>query len=51
VKGDIFFGLFFNPEDVVLYSAETSVDFQQAIWFYIPEYSTFHNRSSENLKS
>jgi hypothetical protein len=33
------------------YSSETSVDFQQTTWRYIPEDRTLHNHRSENLKS
>jgi hypothetical protein len=32
-------------------SSETLLDFQQAIWRYIPEDITLHNHRCENLKS
>jgi hypothetical protein len=32
-------------------SSETSVDFQQTTWCYIPEDRTLHNHCCENLKS
>jgi hypothetical protein len=32
-------------------SSETSVNFQQATWRFIPEDRTLHNHRSENLKS
>jgi hypothetical protein len=35
----------------LIYSSETSVDFQQTTRRYIPEDSTFHNHRSENFKS
>jgi hypothetical protein len=35
----------------VIYSSETSVDFQWTTWCYIPEDGTLHNHCCENLKS
>jgi hypothetical protein len=32
-------------------SSETSVDFQQTEWHYIPEDRTLHNHHCENVKS
>jgi hypothetical protein len=33
-----------------IFSSETSVGFQRTTWLYIPESSTLHNHSCENLK-
>jgi hypothetical protein len=35
----------------VIYLSESSVEFQRAARFYIPEDSTLHNHCSQNLKS
>jgi hypothetical protein len=34
-----------------VYSSETSVDFHQKIWHYIPEDGKFHGHRCDNLKS
>lgn len=31
------------------YSSETSVDFQQATWYYIPEDRTVHNHTTVEI--
>jgi hypothetical protein len=44
-------GLFFDLKMEMTSSCETSVDFQQTTWCYIPEDRALHNHHSENVKS